>query len=213
MFIAQSLELASETEYLWEWQLGRIYKSQIPARTQAQTKEMQQGNLNAAREIYQRAYLTLQSLRRELVAGNTDAQFSFLNDIDSIYRDYVNLLLWDDNPSQEYLFKAREVIASLQAVELENFLRVACPEYNVERIDTIIDREAPKTAFLYPILLEDRIEVIVKLPDNVNSKSSEKENELQHYSKSITNQADLEEETRQFQRDLEEEYTFEDVIK
>lgn len=215
LFIAQSLELTSETEYLWEWQLGRIYKSQIPARTQSQTKGMQQGslnNLNAAREIYQSAYLTLQSLRRELAAGNPDAQFSFQNDIDSIYRDYVNLLLWDDNPSQEYLFKAREVIASLQAVELENFLRVACPEYNVEEIDTIVDKEAPNTAFIHPILLEDRIEVIVKLPNNVTSKSSSKE-KLQHYSRPIINQVNFEDEIKQFQRDLEEEYTFEDVIK
>ncbi|MBD2526469.1 CHAT domain-containing protein [Nostoc sp. FACHB-133] len=210
LFIAQSLELASETEYLWEWQLGRIYKSQVPARTQAQTKAMLQGNLNAAREIYQRAYVTLQSLRRELVAANPDAQFSFLNDIDSIYRDYVNLLLWDDSPSPEYLFKAREVIASLQAVELENFLRVACPEYNVEEIDTIVDKKAPNTAFLYPIRLEDRIEVIVKLPNNVNSKSSGKE-KLEHYRESIT--VNFEDEIRQFQRDLEEEYTFEAVIK
>ncbi|MDF5706659.1 MAG: CHAT domain-containing protein [Nostoc sp. S4] len=213
LFIAQSIELPSETEYLWEWQLGRIYKSQIPAITQAQTKEIQQkslNNLNNAREIYQRAYLTLQSLRRELVVGNPDAQFSFLNDIDSIYRDYVDLLLWDANPSQENLFKAREVIASLQAVELENFLRVACPENNVEKIDTIIDKEALNTAFIYPILLKDRIEVIVKLPKNVTNKSLEKE-ELKHYTKPI--QADFEEEIRQFQRDLEEEYTFEDVIK
>lgn len=213
LLIAQSLELASETQYLWEWQLGRIYKYQISARTQAQTKELQQGSLNnlyAAREIYQRAYLTLQSMRRELVAGNPDATFSFQNDIESVYREYVNLLLWDDNPSQEYLFKAREVIASLQAVEIENFLRVACPENNVEQIDTILDREAPNTAFLYPIRLEDRIEVIVKLTNNVTNKSSEKE-KLQHYRESITD--NFEEEIRQFQRDLEEEYTFEDVIK
>jgi CHAT domain-containing protein len=215
LLIAQSLELASETQYLWEWQLGRIYKYQIPARTQAQTKELQQESLNnlyAAREIYQRAYLTLQSMRRELVAGNPDATFSFQNDIESVYREYVSLLLWDDDPSQEYLFKAREVIASLQAVEVENFLRVACPENNVEQIDTIVDQEAPNTAFLYPIRLEDRIEVIVKLPNDVTSKSSKK-GELKHYRELISNQADFEERIRQFQRDLEEEYTFEDVKK
>ncbi|MEH2247834.1 CHAT domain-containing protein [Nostoc sp.] len=213
LFIAQSLELASETEYLWEWQLGRIYKPKRSAITQAQTKEIQQKgvkNLNAAREMYQRAYLTLQSLRQELAAGNPDAQFSFLNDIDSIYRDYVNLLLWDANPSPQYLSKAREVIASLQAVELENFLRVACPEYNLEEIDTIVDEKAPNTAFLHPIILEDRIEVIVKLPNNVTNKSSGK-GELKHYRESIT--ANFEDEIRQFQRDLEQEYTFDKVIK
>jgi CHAT domain-containing protein len=204
LLIAQSLELASETQYLWEWQLGRIY-FKIPAITQAQTKGMQQeslNNLNAAREIYQSAYRTLQSMRRELVAGNPDALFSFQNDIDTIYRNYVNLLLWDNNPSQKYLFKAREVIASLQAVELENFLRVACPEYNVEKIDQIVDKESPNAAFLYPIRLENKIEVIVKLPN---------QGELKRYSKTIPNNFD--EQIRQFQRDLEEEYTFEDVTK
>jgi CHAT domain-containing protein len=203
LLIAQSLELASETQYLWEWQLGRIY-FKIPAITEAQTKGMQQeslNNLNAAREIYQSAYRTLQSMRRELVAGNPDALFSFQNDIDTIYRNYVNLLLYD-NPSQEYLFKAREVIASLQAVELENFLRVACPEYNVEKIDQIVDKESPNAAFLYPIRLENRIEVIVKLPN---------QGELKRYSQIIPDNFD--EQIRQFQRDLEEEYTFEDVRK
>lgn len=217
LFIAQSLDLASDTEYLWQWQLGRIYKSQIPPRRQAQTKEIKQESLialNAAREMYQRTYLTLQSLRRELVTGNPDAQYSFQKDIESIYRDYVNLLLWDEKPSQEYLSKAREVIASLQAVELENFLRVACPEYNIERIDVIVDQKATNTAFIYPILLEDRIEVVVKLPNSTSfaSKSSAKE-ELLHYSTSITSQSDFEEEVKQFQISLEEEYTFDDVRK
>lgn len=212
LLIAQSTELGSESEYLWQWQLGRIYKSQIPPRTQVKTKKIQSEglkNLNPAREMYQRAYLTLQSLRRELVAGNPDSKFSFQNDIESIYRDYVNLLLWDDNPDQDNLFKGREVIASLQAVELENFLRVACPEYNVAGIDAIIDKQAPNTAFLYPIVLEDRIEVVVKLPDNTG-KTSQKSS-LEHYRKPISD--NFEEKIRKFQINLEEEYTFEDVIK
>ncbi|WP_339381433.1 CHAT domain-containing protein [Brasilonema bromeliae] len=237
LFIAQSLATAaspSEIEYLWEWQLGRIYKSQLPPRAQAQTKEIQQEspkNLDDARQMYQQAYLTLQSLRRELVAGNPDAELSFQNDIEDIYRDYVNLLLWDSNPHQENLSKAREVISSLQAVELENFLRLACPESNIEEIDKIIDEQPVKTAFFYPILVEDRIEVeekievkdrievIIKLPDDPN---------LKHYSTQVDEatvkeqirelQIDVKEYTfngvlKKLQLDFEEEYTFEDVKK
>nr|WP_246275581.1 CHAT domain-containing protein [Brasilonema bromeliae] len=181
--------------------------------------------------MYQQAYLTLQSLRRELVAGNPDAELSFQNDIEDIYRDYVNLLLWDSNPHQENLSKAREVISSLQAVELENFLRLACPESNIEEIDKIIDEQPVKTAFFYPILVEDRIEVeekievkdrievIIKLPDDPN---------LKHYSTQVDEatvkeqirelQIDVKEYTfngvlKKLQLDFEEEYTFEDVKK
>jgi CHAT domain-containing protein len=231
LFIAQSLSIATsplDIEYLWEWQLGRIYKSQLLPRAQTQSKGMQQKgskNLNDASQMYQQAYLTLQVLRKELVAGNPDSQLSFQNDIEGIYRDYVDLLLWDKNPDQENLSKAREVVASLQAVELENFLRLACPEFNIEKIDEIIDKppeknkQPVKTAFFYPILLKDRIEVIIKLPENPN---------LKHYStpldeatveKQIKNlQIDLKEYTfnaliRKLQLDLEEEYTFDDVKK
>ncbi|BCL35790.1 hypothetical protein NSMS1_22370 [Nostoc sp. MS1] len=241
LLIAQSLSIPSapsDIEYLWEWQLGRIYKSQLPPRIQTQNKQMKTEslqNLDNANQFYQKAYLTLQSLRRELVAGNPDAQFSFQNDIESIYRDYVNLLLWDSNPEQENLLKAREVISSLQAVELENFLRAACPEFNLEEIDAIVDQQPVKTAFLYPILLDDRIEVILKLPDASNSlknKSSSKNipSTLRHYSNSI-DQATVKQQIkdlnlhtepneytfnaliRKLQIDLEEEYTFEDLKK
>jgi CHAT domain-containing protein len=241
LLIAQSLSIPSSTsdiEYLWEWQLGRIYKSQLPARIQAQTKQMKTEGLQSldnASQFYQKAYLTLQSLRKELVAANPDAQFSFQNDIESIYRDYVDLLLRDSNPEGKNLSKAREVIASLQAVELENFLRLACPEFNLEEIDEIVDKQPVKTAFLYPILLEDRIEIILKLPEESNSQTNKdlgKNNtpNLRHYSTPI-DQATVEEQIknlnlqtkpneytfnaliRKLQVDLEEEYTFKDLKK
>ncbi|BAZ26472.1 hypothetical protein NIES4073_73800 [Kalymmatonema gypsitolerans NIES-4073] len=241
LLIARSLSTAassSDIEYLWAWQLGRIYKSQLSPRAQSQLKQVQQEslkNLDDARQTYQQAYLTLQSVRRELVAGNPDAQLSFQNDIEGIYRDYVDLLLWDSNPEQENLSKAREVISSLQAVELENFLRLACPEFNIEKIDEIIDQQPVKTAFFYPILLEDRIEVVIKLPNQSNPKNKAQENKknystpnLIHYSTPVDEatiqeeitrlQIDLKEYTfnaliRKLQLDLEEEYTFEAVKK
>lgn len=117
---------------------------------------------------------------------------------------------------------------------MENFLRLACPEFNIEKIDEIIDKQPIKTAFLYPILLDDRIEVIIKLPENLNQISQAKEEQknstptLIHYStpvdeatirKEITRlQIDLKEYKfndliKKLQLDLEEEYTFEAVKK
>ncbi|MGI2909575.1 hypothetical protein [Tolypothrix sp. VBCCA 56010] len=71
----------------------------------------------------------------------------------------------EKNPEQTYLSQARTVITSLQAVELENFLRLACPENNLQKIDDVLDKKAKDTAFVYPLVLEDRIEVILKIPN------------------------------------------------
>ncbi|MFH7030662.1 MAG: CHAT domain-containing protein [Heteroscytonema crispum UTEX LB 1556] len=214
LLLAQSIP-AEDIMYQWQWQLGRIYKCKLPPRSQVQTKGMQDNlkQLNDARSIYEGTFKTLQSLRRELATGNPDAQFYFQDDIESIYREYVDLLLWDETPSTNLLSKAREVISSLQAVELENFLRQACPEYNVQQIDQIVDddKQAKRTAFLSPIVLKDRIEVILKLPTYSTQKNSQ-DTELKHY-RTLISQTEVEQQIRQLQRDLEEEYTFDAVTK
>ncbi|WP_017315034.1 CHAT domain-containing protein [Mastigocladopsis repens] len=213
LLLAQSIP-APEIMYQWQWQLGRIYKPESITRAQAKAKSIQNNleDLGEARKAYNGAFETLESLRRELASGSSDAQFSFLEEIDGIYREYVDLLLLDEEPTIEHLSQAREVLASLQAVELENFLRQACPEYNVEQIDEIIDKQAntpdDKAAFLYPVLLDDRVEAIVKLPTNPTQKDPTKG--LKHYRTRI-DRATVEEKIRKLQVDLEEEYTFDDV--
>jgi CHAT domain-containing protein len=63
--------------------------------------------------------------------------------------------------SQENLVKARETIESLQLAELNNFLREACLKVPSVKIDKV-DKQA---AVIYPIILRDRLEVIVSLPE------------------------------------------------
>ncbi len=162
---------AQEIAYQWQWQLGQIYKAQ--AKNQLKSKEQKQPTLEA-RKFYKGAFGTLEALRHELAASNPDTQLSFQQNIETIYREYADLLLAKDTePTPPDLVEAREVIAALQAVELENFLRQGCPENSLDRIDRIIDNEANKsTASFYPIVLDNedgqtvRLEVILKLPGN-----------------------------------------------
>ena len=197
LLIAQSI-LAPDIAFQWQRQLGRIYKP-------IKAKEIQNDlkDIKKAREAYGGAFETLQFLRRELASGSPDAQLSFLEEIETVYREYVDLLLSEKNPEQTYLSQARTVITSLQAVELENFLRLACPENNLQKIDDILDKKANNTAFVYPLVLEDRIEVILKIP-NVK--------QLQNFKKYVS-RGDVETLVKKLQLDLEEEYTFEDVRK
>ncbi|NEP53557.1 MAG: CHAT domain-containing protein, partial [Moorea sp. SIO3C2] len=62
--------------------------------------------------------------------------------------------------SQENLKQARDVIESLQLVEIDNFFRDACLDAKPVNIDEIDDT----SAIFYTIILPDRLEVIVTLP-------------------------------------------------
>lgn len=141
--IAKSVQIP-ELSYQWEWQLGRILVAQ---------KDYQ-----AASRFYTRAITTLQSLRQDLIAIDQDIQFSFREQVEPVYREFVDLLL-RGSVSQDNLKQARQTIEALQLAELNNFFREACLD-TVPRSVEEMDRQA---AVIYPIILLDRLEVIVSL--------------------------------------------------
>ncbi len=148
----QALNLATDIEasdiaYQWQWQLGRLLK--------------QQGDIPGAIASETQAVTALQEIRADLVATNPDVQFSFRESVEPIYRDLVQLLL-SYNPNQENLLQAREVIESLQLAELENYFREACIDAQPKQIDEIDD----SAAVIYPIILPERLAVIVSFPDS-----------------------------------------------
>jgi CHAT domain-containing protein len=123
------------------WQLGRIQK--------------QQGQRAAAIVSYTEAVKALQSLRGDLIAISPDIQFSFRESVEPIYRELVALLL-DDSPSQANLVQARSLIEALQVAELDNFFREACLDKTRQ-----IDQVDPTATVIYPILLPDRLAIIL----------------------------------------------------
>jgi CHAT domain-containing protein len=212
LLVAQSIP-SLDIAYQWQWQLGRIYKPDSTQGVQAKANQQDKvKNLEEARKAYAGGFESLQSLRRELASSSSDIQSFFLEQVEDFYEEYVDVLLWDGEPKpiQENLSQARQVITSFQAVELENFLRQACPENNVEQIDKIIDEKSKSTAFIYPIVLPNRIEIILKLPTPLNQKQGKQD--LEHFRK-IVPEEKVEELVAQLQLDLEEEYTFEDVLE
>jgi CHAT domain-containing protein len=119
-----------------------------------------QGNLPQAKAAYTNAYKTLQALRSDLVAINSDVQFNFTESVEPVYRELVSLLL-QPNANPEDLVQAREVIEALQLAQLDNFFRDAC----LETKPVLLDQIDPHSAVIYPIILRDRLEVILSLPD------------------------------------------------
>jgi CHAT domain-containing protein len=143
--IAQQIE-ASDIAARAAWQWGRLLE--------------RQGDRQKAIAAYEFAFNELQVLRRDLVAINPEVQLSFTETVEPVYREYVALLL-SSNVNQENLKKAREIIEALQQAELENFFREACLDTKPVAIDEV-DKQA---AAIYPIILRDRLEVIVSLPN------------------------------------------------
>ena len=135
----------SDITYQWQWQLGRILQ--------------QQGDIEGAIAAESGAVDSLAKIRGDLVATNLDAQYSFRESVEPIYRDLVGLLVSAD-PNQDNLSQAREVIESLQLAELENYFREACIDAKPKQIDQV-DAQA---AVVYPIILSDRLSVIVSYP-------------------------------------------------
>lgn len=157
--LSETIE-APELSYLWYWQQGRLRE--------------QQGNHESAIAAYENAVNLLKTLRSDLVATNTDIQFSFRETVEPVYRQLVSLLL-TDNGSQsepEKLERARKVIESLQLAELDNYFRSACIDATPVALESV-DEEA---AVIYPIILPDRLEVIVRIPGQT----------LRHYATSIS---------------------------
>ncbi|HEY9889848.1 MAG TPA: CHAT domain-containing protein, partial [Candidatus Obscuribacterales bacterium] len=162
----QALALAQQAQaddirYRWEWQLGRLFKA-----------EQQTAPAIAA---YTAAYETLNGLRSDLITANPDVQFSFREQVEPVYRELVDLLVSEvpelgapqgkatDPTDQARLRQARDVMEALQVAELENFFQAACIDKTVS-IDEVVNEEDTTAAVVYTMLLRDRLEVVLKLP-------------------------------------------------
>jgi CHAT domain-containing protein len=151
LLLAQSIN-ANDVTYRWQWQLGRLLK--------------QRGEIAGAIAAYESAVTTLQSLRSDLVAVNREVQFTFRDSVEPIYRQTVELLLQTQGtqPSREHLDQARRLIESLQLAELDNFFREACLNSQSVPLDQLVDRDNPTAAIFYPIILDNQLDVILKIP-------------------------------------------------
>ncbi|MEO0395254.1 MAG: CHAT domain-containing protein [Cyanobacteria bacterium P01_A01_bin.137] len=136
--------------YQWQWQLGRILDAQ--------------GDTAGAIDAYTKALESLQTLRVDLIAASPEVRFSFREEVEPVYRQLVDLLLQEETGTakekEKNLLQARNVIESLQVAELVNFLRADC--VTTQPVD--IEQLGSNAAVIYPIVLDDRLEVVFRLP-------------------------------------------------
>jgi CHAT domain-containing protein len=175
---------AQDSLYLWEWQIGRIWKSK---------KE-----INKAILAYEQATKTLNTIRQDILTANRDIQFDFRDTIEPIYRELVALRLSLEesvqavNKSlisqtrQENISRILKTIDSLKLAELQNYFGNDCiiTPFQEKTIQEIGDT---KTAYLNTIILSNKTVVILTLPngrsrlETIDIKKQEIENKINEF--------------------------------
>lgn len=177
---AQLAAATAEHRYLWEWQAGRILQAT--------------GQAQAAIAAYETAVHTLSGLRADIAIANRDVQFDFRDTVEPVYRQLTALYLSQEarNPvvqnqqdksqtdsltspsprlphppiSSTGIDAALKTIDRLRLAELQNYLGDECSFTVFPKPITLIDA---KTAVLSSVILDDRVAVILSLPQTQNN--------------------------------------------
>lgn len=153
-FAAQQVN-APEALYRWQWQTGRLFKAQ--------------GNLDEALLAYRRAVYTLQPLRQEMSFEAGGVHASLRESVRPFLFELADLLLQraavtpDRKESEPYLIEARETVELLKAAELRDYFRDDCVDA-LQAQTTSLESVSRTAAVVYPILLPNRLELLVSLP-------------------------------------------------
>ncbi|MEQ8960821.1 MAG: hypothetical protein RLP02_23340, partial [Coleofasciculus sp. C2-GNP5-27] len=92
-------------------------------------------------------------------------------------------------PSKDNLIQARQIMEDLQLAELDNFFRDACATPAAVNIDNV----DPQAAIVYPIILSNRLDIILKLPGQDN---------LRHYAHQGISETQVDQAVEKFRDDL-----------
>ncbi|MFN6540654.1 MAG: CHAT domain-containing protein [Nostoc sp. EkiNYC01] len=185
LVIAQAIN-APDMSYQWQWQIGRSLQAEN------ETKQ--------AITYYTEAFKNISNLRSDLVALNPEVQLDFRESAEPLYRQLVDLLLLSPQPNRDHLIQARQVMEALQLAELDNFFGDACTkakQVNIDQLD-------PYAAVIYPIILPNRLEVILKLPGSDN---------LHHYAHANISETQVDAAVLQLQNSLKRPSTSLSQIK
>jgi len=153
---------APDLRYRWHRQLGALLE--------------QQGQRASALNAYRAATEDLGKVRFDLLAVDSQVQFSFRDTVEPVYREFIELLIKTADASdqaspefQAYVNEALQRFDELQLAEINNFL--GCESGRKIRLDLVDD---PKSVIVYAITLSDRIAVILDLPGASNAEPRQK---------------------------------------
>jgi len=150
-FFAQQAN-ARESLYQWQWLIARIKRKT--------------GDEAAAVSYYEAAIQSLEPVRGRLIQRSP---WVFREKIGPLYREYADLLLIQVSVSplssqQDQLINIRDLLENAKAAEVADYFQNDCvlPDYVVNA-----DQLSPGTATIYPVILEDRMELLVSIDNQL----------------------------------------------
>ncbi len=147
-FLASSVN-AFESAYLWQWQSARGHRLA--------------GDIDAAIKSYKTAIATLEYVRQDLITGSP---FTFPQKIQPLFAELSDLLLSEasfassSDQKQLYLREVQTLLEQAKSAELQDYFQNDCviPDQTVD-----LNQIADATAVIYPVVLEDRLEVLINI--------------------------------------------------
>jgi len=145
----------------WEWQLARIHEKQ--------------NDRTRAISSYRRTIYYLELIRKDIPVTYKDGRSSFLQTLSPIYFGLANLLLKEasatskdkDSNEQALLKEARDTIEKIKVSEMQDYFKSQCITGQTKEIGSLSDT----TVVLYPIILENSLELLLSIGDKLVHKS------------------------------------------
>jgi len=155
---------APEALYRWHWQAGRVLKAL--------------GRPKEAIDAYRQAIVAVQSIRPEVSAAVAEDQpdASFRETVGAVYFELADLLLRgserDANPQHQeaVLREARDTVELFKVAELQDYFQDDCVQAARSHA-TGLELVSKTAAVIYPIMLQDRLEILVSLPSGMVRKT------------------------------------------
>jgi len=143
--------------YQRQWEMARLFKAL--------------GDMTNAIRYYERAVKTLKPIHQKLLRGYRSQKNPFDTEIKPVYLELAEIYLHqadampDDASRELKLRQARDTMELLKAFELQDFFQDGCLIKETEKVT--FDRADPHTAVIYPIILPDRLALLLILPDGI----------------------------------------------
>ncbi len=143
-----------------EWRKGRLY--------QKQKRD------NEALVAFGKAVDHVQAIRRDIPVTYEDGKSSFRQTLEPIYLGYAHQLLkkslsQNGEPKQHTLSLARQTMELIKQSELEDFLGGRCLIEGMQR--SALESMDVHAAIAYPIILEDRLELLLSIGNTISQYS------------------------------------------
>jgi CHAT domain-containing protein len=140
-----------------EWRAGRLARAR--------------GNDTQALAAFRRAVEHVEAVRADLPVQYIDGRSSFRDTLEPVYLGLTDLLLRkslqvDGDARSALLRQARDTVELIKQTELEDYLRDRCSLGGARRTAGLAP--PPATAIYYPVILPDRLALLVETPQGIH---------------------------------------------